>query len=152
VLQIIKLWLDNPLLDPDSLFVKVLYYFDAALSVIFTIEAAMKIMAWGLIFNGPTSYLRNVWNSIDFMIVIFSIISLMFADLDTSIFKLFRMLKVLRPLRVVSRNEGLRLSIQSLLMSVPAVTQIILISALFFMILGIIGVNNFKGSYFQCFI
>jgi hypothetical protein len=60
------------------------------------------------------------------------------------------MMKVLRPLRVVSRNEGLKLSILSLLVSIPALFQIIMISLLFFMILGIIGVNNFKGTFFSC--
>ena len=111
VLQILKLWLDNPLSDPESQKVKILYVFDIILSVIFILECVLKILAWGLIFNGNESYLRNWWNVIDFAIVAFSILSLLSQDVDTGIFKLFRILKVLRPLRVVSRNEGLKLSI-----------------------------------------
>jgi len=49
---------------------------DLSTTMIFALESILKIIAFGLIFNGPNSYLRNAWNINDFVIVIFSIISL----------------------------------------------------------------------------
>jgi len=37
--------------------------------VIFTLEAIMKVVAYGLVFH-PGAYLRNGWNVLDFVIVI----------------------------------------------------------------------------------
>ena len=37
--------------------------------VIFTLEAIMKVVAYGLVFH-PGAYLRNGWNALDFVIVI----------------------------------------------------------------------------------
>jgi len=41
-------------------------------TVSFTIEAIIKIMALGLIF-GKTSYLRDAWNWLDFIVVVTSL-------------------------------------------------------------------------------
>lgn len=37
--------------------------------IIFTIETFMKILAYGLVMH-PSSYIRNGWNLLDFVIVI----------------------------------------------------------------------------------
>jgi len=37
--------------------------------VIFTLEAIMKVVAYGFVFH-PGAYLRNGWNVLDFVIVI----------------------------------------------------------------------------------
>ena len=46
------------------------------MTIIFTLEALLKIIAVGLIFNKKTSYLRSPWNVLDFGIVVSAIISL----------------------------------------------------------------------------
>jgi len=68
------------------------------------------MLTYGFLTNGPKSYLRNPWNILDFIIVIFSLGGLRFKDLG--IFKMFRSL---RPLRVVSKNEGLKIAVLALL-------------------------------------
>jgi hypothetical protein len=47
----------------------------------------------------------------DFLIVTFSIISMSFSGVKLGIFKVLRMLRVLRPLRMISRNPGLRIAV-----------------------------------------
>lgn len=121
------------------------------MTVIFTVELILKNIAFGFIVNGKNSYIRNPWNIIDFIIVLFSLISL-FAQggVDLSIFKVLRLLRVLRPLRMISRNEGLKISVQALLMAIPNIINVSIISFLFFLIFGIIGVNYFKGTFYSC--
>jgi hypothetical protein len=107
----IMLALDNPLNDPASLIVEILYYIDSAFTLIFVCESCFKMIANGFLFNGEGSYLRSGWNLIDFLVVIFSIISLIITNTKLKIVKIFRLLRVLRPLRMISRNKGLKIGI-----------------------------------------
>lgn len=59
-------------------------------------------------------------------------------------------MKVLRPLRVISRNQGLRISIEALGMALGSILNVIIVSVLFYCMFGIIGVNYFKGRYYDC--
>jgi len=56
-----------------------------------------------------------------------SIIDL-FLKVKISFFKVIRLFRVLRPLRIISKNEGLRISIQALIISIPAVFNVIMIT------------------------
>lgn len=85
--------------------------FDIVMTILFTWELVIKVIVYGFLFNGENSYMRNNWNIMDFVIVTFSLVSLIFSDVDLEIFKLLRMLRVLRPLRMISRNPGLRIAI-----------------------------------------
>lgn len=71
-LSTITLSIENPLYDPDSQIVTVLFYFDIFFSIAFTLESLSKIIAWGFVFNGSESYLRDTWNIMDFFIVMVS--------------------------------------------------------------------------------
>lgn len=118
--------------------------------MLFAFEAVLKIMAFGLVMNGQKSYLRNNWNILDLVVVILSIVSISLANNSYRFVKIFRILKVLRPLRAISRNEGLRLSLHTLLISLPGIFNVMLISSLFYLIFGIIGINYFKGRLYSC--
>lgn len=146
----ILLALDNPLNDPESVLVQTLYYFDFIFTIFFVCESVFKIIAYGLLFNGENSYLRSTWNFIDFLVVIFSVISLIITSSKLKIVKIFRLLRVLRPLRVISRNKGLRIGIQALFRAIPNIFNVLVITLLFFTIFSIIGVNYFKGAFYSC--
>ena len=53
---------------------------DITMTIIFTTEALLKIITLGFVFNGRHSYLRNTWNILDFIIVIFALVSLAITD------------------------------------------------------------------------
>ena len=153
VVSSIQLTLENPLLDPKGWESTYLRYVDLGITVLFTFEVIVKVVSYGLIFNGDQSYLKNPWNRLDFAIVIVSIISLAMpveASESLTAFKVIRMARLLRPIRVISKNDGLRISIQALYVSVPAIFNLLIIVLLFMMIFGIIGVNLFKGRFEYC--
>lgn len=84
VISSITLVMDNPLQDPESGMMIVLKYVDIVFTVLFTIEAMIKIIASGFLFNrlGPiTPYLRNPWNILDFFVVFASLIDLVITAL-----------------------------------------------------------------------
>lgn len=63
---------------------------------------------------------------------------------------MFRLLRSLRPLRVINRAPGLKLVVQTLLSSLRPIGNIVLICCTFFIIFGILGVQLFKGTFFYC--
>ncbi len=65
--------LDNPLNDPKSKISKEIGKIDVSLTVIFTFEAAAKIISYGLMNCGSMSYLKNPWNVLDFIVVLVSV-------------------------------------------------------------------------------
>jgi len=128
----------------------VLQKIDYVVSVIFGLELVVKVLVLGFAFNGSHSYIRNAWNIMDFFIVMLSAISIAFQDLDLGIIKVLRMLRVLRPLRMISRNPGLRIAVQSLINAIPDIGNVLVVSLLFLLLFAILGTNMFKGLFFRC--
>lgn len=64
--------------------------------------------------------------------------------------QVFRLLRSLRPLRVINRAPGLKLVVQTLLSSLRPIGNIVLICCTFFVIFGILGVQLFKGAFYYC--
>ena len=146
----IQIAIDTPLIDPQSTLPKILFYVDLVTTILFAVEAVIKIVSYGFVLNGTNSYLRSWQNFLDFFIAVISVLSLFSTSGNLSIFKVLRGLKVVRPLRLISRNKGLVIAIQALIQGIPAIANVTIVSMLFFVIFGIVGVTFFKGTYFDC--
>ena len=107
----ITLAIENPLTDPNSQRNKILSIVDILTTVFFSVEVIIKVIANGLIFNGKNSYLLNKWNIIDFIVVTVSIFALSMPESNAQFLKTIRLRRLFRPIRVISRNEGLKVSI-----------------------------------------
>ena len=64
--------------------------------------------------------------------------------------KTLRVMRVVRPLRIISRSENLKIAINALVVSVPQMINLIIFVGIFFFLFGIFGVNYFKGCYYGC--
>ena len=105
-------------------------------------EAVLKIIVMGFVI-GKNTYLRDTWNVLDFIIVSFSVLTWILdsvSNISVSFLRGFRALRALRPLRMVSKNEGMKVLVDSLLVSIPQLINVLLISLLFFFVFGILGV------------
>jgi voltage-dependent calcium channel L type alpha-1D len=51
---------------------------------------------------------------------------------------------------MISRNEGLKVAVLSLINAIPGIRDVLVIAGLFFLLFAIFGVNYFKGSFFFC--
>ena len=147
VVSSIQLGLISPLNDPNGRMMDILYWIDFATTMIFLIECIMKIIAFGFVLNGEPSYLRNPWNLVDFIIIVFSVISISPLANQLKIIKMFR---VLRALRLISRAEGLKIGLQALVQAIPNVIRIVMIMLLFFVLFGVIAISYFKGRFYSC--
>merc|ERR1719409_1720054 len=119
----------NPLLDPEETSTKILKLFDKTFAIIFIFEMVMKLVAHGLVY-GPNTYLHNSWNWIDGIVVIVSIID-MTSDSSAGFLKTLRILRAFRPLRVISRNENLKVVVKTIFNSLPELMTLFALSMVF---------------------
>lgn len=119
--------------------------------VVFTIEAMLKIIAYGFAFH-PGAYLRNGWNILDFSIVIIGFLTLIFEKYIELDVKALRAFRVLRPLRVVSGVPSLQIVLTSILKALIPLFYIALLVVFVIIIYAIIGVELFMGKlHFTCY-
>jgi hypothetical protein len=60
------------------------------------------------------------------------------------------MAKLARPMRLIFRNENLKISIKVLGIAIPDLLRLAVLSLIIFMIFGVIGTKLFKGKLFYC--
>jgi hypothetical protein len=146
------LMFDMPHLSKDHPLKQLLAILNWVFAFIFLVEMLMKWVAVG-VFKSKTSrefelappYFANVWNWLDGFIVIISIISL-FGDAMRPL----RVFRALRPLRLVSRNEDLKITVATLAYSVPAMSSLAAVSLLFFIIFAILSIEVYGGKLGSC--
>lgn len=117
----VTLAFEEPLDDPESSKMIIFQKIDWFMTACFTFESLLKIVTYGLLFNGSCSYLRSVWNIIDFVVVVSALLALN-PDSDTKKLgglKALRTIRVLRPLRMLHRAKGLKVALSSLFMALP---------------------------------
>lgn len=76
LLSAVCMVLEHPLSDRNSDLNRYLREINLAITIVFSIEMIIKIIVFGFLFNGPTSYLKNGWNLLDSVIVFVSIIGI----------------------------------------------------------------------------
>ncbi|KAL4640765.1 voltage-dependent L-type calcium channel subunit alpha-1C isoform X1 [Arapaima gigas] len=132
--------------------------------IIFTVEAFLKVIAYGLLFH-PNAYLRNGWNLLDFIIVVVGLFSAILeqatklegttpiggkaAGFDVKALRAFR---VLRPLRLVSGVPSLQVVLNSIIKAMVPLLHIALLVLFVIIIYAIIGLELFMGKMHRtCF-
>ena len=119
---------------------------DYVFNVLFIIEATLKIIGTGLVV-GDAAYLKNSWNKLDFIIVCTSILDMVLLNVNLSIIKLLR---TLRPLRIITRNEDMRIMVSSLVESLIGIFNVLIICLCVFLMFAILGMNLLQGKLFYC--
>ena len=56
----------------------------------------------------------------------------------------------MRPLRVIHRNQGLRLVVNALFSTLPPMFNVILVSGIFLVVYSILGTHFFKDGFHYC--
>lgn len=112
---------------------------DFVFSVIFIVEAFVKIVAMGFIFN-KKAYLREAWNCLDLFIVCVSIVGFLPGGGSEGL-KALRTFRILRPLRSVNKMPMMKAQIGALLESIPGLMRVFFFIIFIFCIFAIFGTN-----------
>ena len=151
VISTVTLALETPLDDPESEKIKTLEYIDLFMTAAFTIEALVKIIAYGFAFAGKTSYIREPWNILDFVIVISALLGIIAGDaIQVSFIKALRILKILRPLRIIARNKKLKIAIASLGKAIPGIFNLQVVVLFFVFLFAILQTTLLSGQFYSC--
>lgn len=124
---------------------------DVAFAIIFTIEAIIKIVADGFLLT-PNAYIRNVWNDIDFFVLLTLWINVV-ADLTSrgNVSRAFRACKALRALRLANISETARQTFHDLIISgFWNIISAAFVAMSLLIPYAIWGLNIFNGLMFSC--
>ena len=94
--------LDEPNLDQHSPIRSFLEISEYIFTVIFVVEAVLKIVAHGLVLT-PSAYLKDRWNVIDLTAILFSVLDLWLGNTQ---FSFLRGVRAFRALRIIRRIDG----------------------------------------------
>lgn len=103
---------------------------------------AIKIIAFGFVMT-PNSYLRDLWNIMDFVIVSTSLLPLV-VKINFSVNSL-RAIRVLRPLKTITKVKSLRMIVRTLFLSFTLVMDSLYILIFVMIVFSIAGTQLFSG-------
>ena len=112
-------------------------------TVVFIFEFMVKVFAYG------APYFSDPWNLLDVSAVAASILEAINVGRGKSL-RAVRTLRVLRPLKMINRFPEIKLVVDALLSSLPAVVNVGLICGVLFLTFSIFGVTFLKGAFNQC--
>ncbi|TSP09133.1 Sodium channel protein type 5 subunit alpha [Bagarius yarrelli] len=121
----------------------ILNIINLAFIVVFTTECAVKIFALRCYFFTIS------WNIFDIVVVILSIVGIVLADIiekyfvSPTLFRVIRLARISRVLRLIQAAKGIRTLLFALMMSLPALFNIGLLLFLVMFIYAIFGMANF---------
>uniref|UniRef100_F7AKN1 Sodium channel protein n=1 Tax=Ornithorhynchus anatinus TaxID=9258 RepID=F7AKN1_ORNAN len=118
---------------------KLLTFTDQVFTYIFVLEMLLKWVVYGF-----KKYFTSMWCWLDFLIVN---VSTLVSEHKVHSYKT---LKALRPLRALSRFEGMKVVVNALLGAIPAIMNVLLVCLIFWLIFCILGVNLFAGKFGRC--
>ncbi|XP_050430003.1 voltage-dependent calcium channel type A subunit alpha-1 isoform X6 [Adelges cooleyi] len=111
---------------------------------IFCVEATLKILALGFLLHSG-SYLRNIWNIMDFFVVVTGCITQIPSAANMDL-RTLRAIRVLRPLKLVSGIPSLQVVLKSIIKAMAPLLQIGLLVLFAIIIFAIIGLEFYSGA------
>eukprot|EP00754_Rhynchopus_humris_P012755 Rhum_TRINITY_DN14303_c21_g1::Rhum_TRINITY_DN14303_c21_g1_i1::g.80076::m.80076/K21862/DSC1, NaCP60E; voltage-gated cation channel len=87
-------------------------------------------------------YIWSPWNKVDFVVCITAILGIFIP-----FFALFRSL---RSLRLIIRNQNIKVVVRALFNALPAIANVLAITSFVFIVFSILGVQLFKGKFYYC--
>ncbi|MGH0189211.1 UNVERIFIED_CONTAM: hypothetical protein FKN15_034181 [Acipenser sinensis] len=118
--------------------------FNLIFTVLFTLEAVLKLMAFK-----AKGYFGDPWNVFDFLIVIGSVIDVIVSEIDQAedsgriSITFFRLFRVMRLVKLLSRGEGVRTLLWTFIKSFQALPYVALLIVMLFFIYAVIGMQMF---------
>uniref|UniRef100_A0A8C9RF57 Voltage-dependent L-type calcium channel subunit alpha n=1 Tax=Scleropages formosus TaxID=113540 RepID=A0A8C9RF57_SCLFO len=116
---------------------------------VFTVEMILKLIAFK-----PRGYFCDAWNVFDALVVIGSIVDILLGEMDVSMppntedsarisITFFRLFRVMRLVKLLSRGEGIRTLLWTFIKSFQALPYVALLIAMLFFIYAVIGMQVF---------
>ena len=137
------------LIDPSNIETIVFQYASVIFALCYFIEAFLQIVAYGLILHSD-SYLRDIWNVINIIILGFTIFDIWATSQNIRMLRVIRLFRVIRPLAIVSNSKDIKAILKALLKSLGALCNAFFLVLIIFLMFSIVGVSFFSGKFQYC--
>ncbi|XP_055365244.1 voltage-dependent T-type calcium channel subunit alpha-1I-like isoform X2 [Betta splendens] len=125
---------------------EILKYCNYVFTVVFVIEAILKLIAFGL-----QRFFKERWNQLDLAIVLLSIMGITLEEIDLNaslpinptIIRIMRVLRITRVLKLLKMATGMRALLDTVMQALPQVGNLGLLFMLLFFIYAALGVELF---------
>ena len=150
VCNCITMGMDTPDLAEDSQTKLDLNVLDLIFTLIFTVEAFLKSIAFGFVV-GEDAYLKmSFWNKLDFSIVVISWVDYIAQAADIGYLKSLRLLRAFRALRMLNRVKSLQQLAASLAQSMISLSNVIGVTFLMWLVFALMAMMFLKGRFWSC--
>ncbi|XP_030639857.1 voltage-dependent L-type calcium channel subunit alpha-1D [Chanos chanos] len=111
---------------------------------VFTVEMVLKLIAFK-----PRHYFSDAWNTFDALIVVGSVVDIAITEINNTedsariSITFFRLFRVMRLVKLLSRGEGIRTLLWTFIKSFQALPYVALLIAMLFFIYAVIGMQVF---------
>uniref|UniRef100_A0AAR2LNR7 Voltage-dependent L-type calcium channel subunit alpha n=1 Tax=Pygocentrus nattereri TaxID=42514 RepID=A0AAR2LNR7_PYGNA len=111
---------------------------------VFTVEMILKLVAFK-----PRHYFADAWNTFDALIVVGSVVDIAITEINNTedsariSITFFRLFRVMRLVKLLSRGEGIRTLLWTFIKSFQALPYVALLIAMLFFIYAVIGMQVF---------
>nr|XP_040050364.1 voltage-dependent L-type calcium channel subunit alpha-1D isoform X23 [Gasterosteus aculeatus aculeatus] len=111
---------------------------------VFTVEMILKLIAFK-----PRNYFADAWNTFDALIVVGSVVDIAITEVNNTedsariSITFFRLFRVMRLVKLLSRGEGIRTLLWTFIKSFQALPYVALLIAMLFFIYAVIGMQVF---------
>uniref|UniRef100_A0A8C9TP71 Voltage-dependent L-type calcium channel subunit alpha n=1 Tax=Scleropages formosus TaxID=113540 RepID=A0A8C9TP71_SCLFO len=128
----------------SPLFNYVMDILNMVFTAVFTVEMVLKLIAFK-----PRGYFGDAWNVFDALVVIGSIVDIVLSEIDNTedsariSITFFRLFRVMRLVKLLSRGEGIRTLLWTFIKSFQALPYVALLIAMLFFIYAVIGMQMF---------
>ena len=126
--------------------IQVFVWSDSLFLVAFSLEFVVKVLGYGFFSH---QYIGDSWNLPDFVILITMYYSRLLESAGSDL-RAARILRILRPLRLIKRNQGMRVILMSISQCVRSVANVLALWIGLLLVYGILGVNLFMGKFRYC--
>jgi len=116
---------------------------------LFSTELVCRVMGQGLFFT-KNAYLKEGWNVIDAVVLVFALVEISGVLDGTSLAKIMRMGRALKPLRLMKRNQSMRMVIDALITTLQPIAYVILFLIFTLVVFGLAAIGVFGGKLFFC--
>jgi Ca2+-binding EF-hand superfamily protein len=145
----LTLAVEHPGDNSDSTKAMTLRAIDVLLTSVFIVEMAMKIISTGFV-GAKSSYIRDGWNCMDFVVIIASVIGLLPFGQRFKPLRVVRTFRVVRPLRAMTRLPGLKTITEAIYKSLAPICIVGGISIFLCTIFAVAFVALQKGKLYHC--
>jgi len=147
--NVVTMALEDPLVSEQSEANRILGILSIVFIAIFALEAALKVIAYGVLL-GPHAYLKNPWNCLDFFIVVTGLLDVLDAAVvggeSNRVFSSLRLLRPLRIIRAVEHFEELRVLVALILSCAAQMVHALGLVSVILLTFGIAGNLIWRGS------